>query len=64
MHFSSLLEGAPDEKLAEALTFLFGRYGTVFVKIKRKANNMPYAFVQFTVSRNRVYYPLLGLTDP
>ena len=49
----SLLESATDEKLAEALTVVFGRYGTVFVKIKRKATNMPYAFVQFTVSQGR-----------
>lgn len=53
LSLSSLLEGAPDEKLAEALTVVFGRYGTVFIKIKRKASNMPYAFVQYTVSRTR-----------
>jgi hypothetical protein len=46
----SLLESATDEKLCEALTAVFGQYGTVFIKIKRKANNMPYAFIQYTVS--------------
>jgi hypothetical protein len=39
-----------ETELEAAVTQMFRRYGTVFVKIHQDPKNMPYAFYQFTVS--------------
>jgi hypothetical protein len=56
---NSLPEGKDDRALEAAVTREFGRFGTVFVKIRREGRGtsvgMPYAFAQYTVS----LWPLL-----
>lgn len=47
---SSLPEGVDDTRLEAEVTRHFSRFGTVFVKIRRDARNMPFAFCQYTVS--------------
>lgn len=45
----SLASQVEDENLERQVTKVFSRYGTVFVKIRRDARKMPFAFCQFTV---------------
>lgn len=52
--FASLPEGKDDRTLEAALTREFSKYGTVFVKIRRDSQNMPFAFCQYTVRTNLV----------
>lgn len=47
---TSLPEHKDDRALEAAVTREFSKYGTVFVKIRRDGNHMPFAFCQFTVS--------------
>lgn len=47
---TSLPESVEDTHLEAEVTRAFSEYGTVFVKIRRDARNMPFAFCQFTVS--------------
>lgn len=49
----SLPEHKDDRALEAAVTREFSKYGTVFVKIRRDSNHMPFAFCQFTVSSQR-----------
>lgn len=51
--FDSLPESKEDRALEAAVTREFSRYGTVFVKIRRDGNRMPFAFCQYTVSWQR-----------
>lgn len=43
-------------KLHDEIDKKFGNFGTCFVKIRRDKKNMPFAFVQYTVSRFDKYY--------
>ncbi|KAH6651792.1 hypothetical protein BKA67DRAFT_660579 [Truncatella angustata] len=45
---ANLPEGVDDTRLEAEVTRQFSHYGTVFVKIRRDARNMPFAFCQFT----------------
>ncbi len=45
-----------ETELEAAVTRMFRRYGTVFVKIRRDPKNMPYAFCQFTVGYLFTYF--------
>lgn len=45
----SLASGSSDEELTDAVTEVFGQFGTVYVKIRRDSRGMPYAFCQYTV---------------
>lgn len=48
--FCSLPQSQSDETLEAAVTEMFSKFGTVFVKIRRDTRNqMPYGFAQFTV---------------
>jgi hypothetical protein len=46
----SLLQSESEEALQVAVTQVFREYGPVFVKIRRDAKQMPFAFCQYTVS--------------
>ena len=46
----SLPEPRDDRSLEAAVTREFSKYGTVFVKIRRDNQHMPFAFCQYTVS--------------
>ena len=48
--YFSLLQSESDEALEVAVTQVFREYGTVWVKIRRDAKHMPFAFCQYTVS--------------
>ncbi|KAI0153527.1 hypothetical protein BJ166DRAFT_616740 [Pestalotiopsis sp. NC0098] len=45
---ANLPESVEDTHLEAEVTRAFSEYGTVFVKIRRDARNMPFAFCQFT----------------
>ncbi|KXX82619.1 Multicopy suppressor of sporulation protein msa1 [Madurella mycetomatis] len=45
---ANLPEHKDDRALEAAVTREFSKYGTVFVKIRRDGNHMPFAFCQFT----------------
>nr|CDN29963.1 Putative protein of unknown function [Podospora anserina]CDP24435.1 Putative protein of unknown function [Podospora anserina S mat+] len=45
---ANLAEPRDDVALEAAVTRAFSRFGTVFVKIRRDHNNLPFAFVQYT----------------
>ncbi|KAK0723761.1 hypothetical protein B0T21DRAFT_414130 [Apiosordaria backusii] len=45
---ANLAEPRDDVALEAAVTRAFSRFGTVFVKIRRDHNNMPFAFAQYT----------------
>ncbi|PBP17134.1 RNA recognition domain-containing protein [Diplocarpon rosae] len=47
---ANLLQSEGDEALEVAVTQVFREYGTVYVKIRRDAKHMPFAFCQYTVS--------------
>lgn len=53
---NSLPESKDDVALLAAVTREFSKFGLVFVKIRREmkanSNGMPYAFVQYMVSRH------------
>lgn len=46
----SLSQHHDDLTLMSAVTKVFNKYGTVFVKIKRDKRQMPFGFAQYTVS--------------
>jgi hypothetical protein len=46
----SLLQSEGEETLQMAVTQVFREFGPVFVKIRRDAKQMPFAFCQYTVS--------------
>lgn len=48
--FNSLLQTEGEETLQMAVTQVFREFGPVFVKIRRDAKQMPFAFCQYTVS--------------
>lgn len=50
----SLLKTATDDRLAEDIVRVFGEYGAVDVKVRRDSREMPFAFVQYTVSVRRL----------
>ncbi|KAK6580647.1 hypothetical protein PZA11_006883 [Diplocarpon coronariae] len=45
---ANLLQSEGDEALEVAVTQVFREYGTVYVKIRRDAKHMPFAFCQYT----------------
>ncbi|KAH7386150.1 hypothetical protein BKA64DRAFT_725872 [Cadophora sp. MPI-SDFR-AT-0126] len=45
---ANLLQSEGDEALEVAVTQIFREYGTVYVKIRRDAKHMPFAFCQYT----------------
>ncbi|KAK4200273.1 hypothetical protein QBC40DRAFT_174275, partial [Triangularia verruculosa] len=45
---ANLAEPRDDVALEAAVTRAFSRFGTVFVKIRRDLNNLPFAFAQYT----------------
>ncbi|KAE8440775.1 hypothetical protein EG329_006592 [Mollisiaceae sp. DMI_Dod_QoI] len=45
---ANLLQSESDEALEVAVTQVFREYGVVFVKIRRDAKHMPFAFCQYT----------------
>ncbi|KAK3695514.1 hypothetical protein B0T22DRAFT_508783 [Podospora appendiculata] len=45
---ANLPEGRDDQALEAAVTRVFSEYGVVYVKIRRDAQNMPFAFCQYT----------------
>ncbi|KAK3336815.1 hypothetical protein B0T19DRAFT_396519 [Cercophora scortea] len=45
---ANLPEGRDDQALEAAVTRVFSEYGVVYVKIRRDARNMPFAFCQYT----------------
>lgn len=47
---NSLAQSESEESLQMAVTQIFREYGPVFVKIRRDAKQMPFAFCQYTVS--------------
>ena len=47
----SLSNQKNDEELEEAVTVIFGQYGSCHVKIRRDKNKMPFAFVIYQVQR-------------
>lgn len=49
-------EPIDDIALEAEVTRAFSQFGTVFVKIRRDAKNMPFAFCQFTVSSDTNQY--------
>ena len=49
----SLPDHVRDSRLEAELTRVFSQYGIVFVKIRRDSRNMPFAFCQYTVSRDK-----------
>ncbi|KAK3331076.1 hypothetical protein B0H66DRAFT_87851 [Apodospora peruviana] len=51
---ANLPEPKDDRALEAAITREFSQYGTVFVKIRRDHNNMPFAFCQYTVTEDAV----------
>jgi hypothetical protein len=48
--FLSLLQSESDEALEVAVTQVFREFGSVWVKIRRDAKHMPFAFCQYSVS--------------
>lgn len=46
----SLLQSETDGNLTAAVHQVFSEYGKVYVKIRRDAKHMPFAFCQYTVS--------------
>lgn len=46
----SLLQSESEESLQVAVTQVFREFGPVYVKIRRDAKHMPFAFCQYTVS--------------
>lgn len=48
-NLSSLPSHFDDAKLELEVTKVFHAFGTVFVKIKRDRNHIPFAFAQYTV---------------
>jgi polyadenylate-binding protein len=50
----SLPQPRDDQALEAAVTREFSKFGTVFVKIRRDMNKMPFAFCQFTVRSLRI----------
>ncbi|KHJ30582.1 putative rna recognition domain-containing protein [Erysiphe necator] len=52
MNTISLLQSESDEALAAAVLEVFREFGTVFVKIRRDAKHMPFAFCQYTNDEN------------
>jgi hypothetical protein len=50
-------------ELEAAVTEVFRKYGTVYVKITRDKKNMPMGFVQFTVRGSRLF-PFRPLLTP
>lgn len=49
---ANLLQSETDEALEVAVTQVFREFGTVFVKIRRDSNQMPFAFCQYTNDRD------------
>ncbi|KAK4189171.1 hypothetical protein QBC35DRAFT_546712 [Podospora australis] len=49
---ANLPEPRDDLALEAAVTRAFSQFGTVFVKIRRDSNNMPFAFAQFTTEKD------------
>ncbi|PWI71027.1 Nucleotide-binding, alpha-beta plait [Purpureocillium lilacinum] len=47
MFVANLPQHFSDNELEEEVTRVFGRFGTVFVKIKRDGRHMPFAFCQY-----------------
>ncbi|UNI24388.1 hypothetical protein JDV02_010138 [Purpureocillium takamizusanense] len=47
MFVANLPQQFSDHELEEEVTRVFGRFGTVFVKIKRDGRHMPFAFCQY-----------------
>lgn len=47
---ASLYAEESEKALEVAVTEIFRQWGTVFVKIRRDPQGMPYAFVQYTAS--------------
>jgi hypothetical protein len=50
LHFKSLLQSESDGNLYAAIYQTFREYGKIYIKIRRDAKQMPFAFCQFTVS--------------
>ncbi|RKF63924.1 Polyadenylate-binding protein, cytoplasmic and nuclear [Erysiphe neolycopersici] len=49
---ANLLQSENDEALVAAVLEVFRKFGTVFVKIRRDAKHMPFAFCQYTNDEN------------
>ena len=49
----SLVQTQSDDQLEHHVHVAFLQYGTCYVKIRRDARGMPFAFVQYEVSRRR-----------
>lgn len=53
---SSLLQSESEESLQMAVTQIFREFGPVYVKIRRDAKQMPFAFCQYTVSASYLVF--------
>jgi hypothetical protein len=60
---TSLNSQHDEVELEAAVTEVFRKYGTVYVKITRDKKNMPMGFVQFTVRLGRILLPRSLLTS-
>ena len=55
----SLVQTQSDDQLEHHVHVAFLQYGTCYVKIRRDARGMPFAFVQYEVSRrltNKIFH--------
>lgn len=59
---SSLLASRSDLDLECEVTKVFKVFGTVYVKVRRDQNTMPFAFCQFTVSTPSSFESLIVMT--
>ena len=51
-NLDSLTQSDTDDQLEYAVTQAFQQFGNVYVKIRRDARQMPFAFAQYTVSHS------------